>query len=60
LIDNKRFEWYALLGIRKITVEFEQLANTEAVCATLYQCWNFRNEGTCEIYDCTGCKVIHL
>jgi len=27
-----------MLGIHKISVEFEHLADTEAFCAALYQC----------------------
>jgi len=33
-------------------MEFEQLADIEAVCAALHQCWNFRNEGSCGTYYC--------
>jgi len=39
-------------------VEFEQLANTEALCAALYQCWDFRNEGCYKIRDQAGCGII--
>jgi len=43
-------------GICTISVEFEQLADTEAFCFALHQCWNFRNEGS---YSRIGCKIIY-